>query len=140
MDLRKGFTISELVTVLALVALVFALLTPAITLIHRRMLREGCADNLREMGTALYIYAREHEGRFPTELRELFAQKYLTDEDVLDCPASEHVGTLSDPDYFYTGGLSITSPSKAPLLRDKEGNHAGGRKNMLNVKGEILFE
>jgi hypothetical protein len=92
------------------------------------------------MGTALYIYAREHGGQFPEELQELFGAKYLTDMDVLDCPASEHKGTLSDPDYFYTGGLSIKSPSKAPLLRDKEGNHSGGRKNILNVNGEILFE
>ncbi len=140
LEKKQGFTLVELFFVFLAVAFVFVLMVPGIRIIHNYKIKSECADNLRQIGLALYIYAREHKGSFPPDIRTLYEEEYFTDWSILDCPANKEKGTLDNPDYFYTGGLSVKSPSLAPLVRDKEGNHPEGGKNVLYVNGKIGWE
>lgn len=99
-----------------------------------------CANNLREIGLAMYIYAREHDGEFPPSLAALYEEQYLADEQIMDCPADRHVGTPEDPDYIYVAGLSIEDPSLAPLVYDKAENHSGNGRNSLFLNGTVTWE
>jgi type II secretory pathway pseudopilin PulG len=135
----RGFTISELVIVFGIVVLVGALMWPFVRYGHKRMGNMLCANNLREQGLALYIYAREHDGKFPPALKTLYDEQYLADPRIMDCPASKTIGTPDAPDYIYTAGLSVKSSSKAPLVRDKQTNHMYG-KNLLYVNGRVSWE
>ena len=137
---RKGFTISELLMVFMVVIVVGALMMPLINYTRRRMDKTMCANNLQQVGLALYIYAKEHDGRFPSSLDALYEQKYLADKRLMDCPASKEMGTPEAPDYIYTPGLSVRDPSKEPLLRDKKYNHSQGGENILYVNGEVAWE
>ena len=134
---NKGFTLGELLLVLAVVVVIIGLLLPVIQYNNRRMERIACANNLRQIGLALYIYAKEHEGVFPPSLKVLYDEQYLADKRLMDCPASRETGSPDSPDYIYTAGLSVRSSSLEPLVRDKAKNHARKGTNVLYVNGEV---
>ncbi|MFH1664705.1 MAG: type II secretion system protein [Candidatus Omnitrophota bacterium] len=137
---KKGFTIRELVLVFAAVFIMGYLLMPFVKSINRNMERTICSNNLREIGLALYIYAREHDGKFPPGIKTLYDEQYLNDEKMLNCPGSKEQGFLEDPDYIYIAGLSVRDPSTKILLRDKAKNHSSGGQNVLYVNGSVEWE
>lgn len=61
----KGFTLVELLVVLAVLAILFALVYPAV----RQMIEKGvavkCANNMRQIGVALWAYRADHNNWFP---------------------------------------------------------------------------
>ena len=119
----KGFTIGELVVIFAITALVVLLLYPSIIQTHNKTDRVNCANNLRELGRALYIYAKEHQGKFPDTIDTLYTEKYLSETSFVDCPATKHKGTPGAPEYTYTSGLSVKDDSGTVLIQDKEDSH-----------------
>ncbi|MFH1553245.1 MAG: prepilin-type N-terminal cleavage/methylation domain-containing protein [Candidatus Omnitrophota bacterium] len=137
---EKGFTLSELLVVFVIVIIVAALMTPFIRYSSKRTEKIVCANNLQNIGLAIYIYAREHNGNFPASLKTLYDEQYLADQQLLDCPASKNIGTPESPDYVYTDGLSIKDPSLLPLVRDKADNHPQGGGNILYVNGAVVWK
>jgi len=136
---KKGFTISELLLVFAIVLVLGVLMLPFIKYSQTKMERTFCANNLRQVGLALYIYAREHAGKFPENIQALYDEQYLSDKHLMDCPASQETGTVESPDYIYAGGLSVRDLSSKHLLEDKKGNHDGG-ENILYVNADIKWK
>lgn len=136
---QKGFTLGELVVIIAIVFAIVVLLEPFARDIRARAERVECANNIRELGKALYLYAKEHQGKFPGTLEVLYKEKYLGDVRFVDCPATKHVGTPEEPEYSYKGELSVNDPSREVLLMDGEGSHRNGA-NMLLVDGEIMWQ
>lgn len=137
---KKAFTIGELVVVFGIVFLVVLLLYPFVRRIHGRADKVVCANNLRRIGKAMYVYAKEHQGKFPEDLKTLYDEQYLADIRYADCPATRCRGTLEDPDYVYVSGLSVKDPSKHDLVRDKSGNHPTDGKNVLCVNGIVMWK
>jgi prepilin-type N-terminal cleavage/methylation domain-containing protein len=137
---NKGFTLVELALVVVIVLMICIPLGPFIRESRNRLDKVVCANNLREIGLAMYIYAREHDGRFPPELRALYEEHYLSDTRLLDCPATKTGGTLESPEYVYAPGLTIRSASLEPLVRDKDKNHSRGGGNTLYVNGNVAWE
>src|SRR4051812_44931733 len=62
----RGFTITELLVVIAIIALLLALLLPALNKARRTAQRTACLANLQHIGSALYLYASDSRGSFPT--------------------------------------------------------------------------
>jgi competence protein ComGC len=134
-----GFTLSELAFVIFAVVFTMALMVPLMRSASDLIAKKACADNLRQIGLAMYIYAQEHGGKFPDDIDTLYREKYLADEGILDCIASRTKGDRSNPDYIYTGGLSVKSPSLEPLVMDRGSNHTRGGKNILCVNGSVVW-
>jgi prepilin-type N-terminal cleavage/methylation domain-containing protein/prepilin-type processing-associated H-X9-DG protein len=63
---RDGFTITELLVVIAIIALLLALLLPALNKARRSAQRTACLSNLQQIGSALFLYASDGRGSFPT--------------------------------------------------------------------------
>lgn len=63
-DLR-GFTLVELLVVVAIVAVLAGLLLPALGSAKAAARRAGCLSNLRQVGLAITLYAGDHDGRIP---------------------------------------------------------------------------
>ena len=126
--------------VFLIIFLTVFLLQPLIQQIHARANRVICANNLRTIGKALYIYAKENQREFPPTLKTLYDQEYLADTRLMDCPATRQTGTPEEPDYIYNMGLNINSTSNEVLVQDKFGNHLGDGKTVLYVNGIITWE
>ena len=62
---RRAFTLVELLVVVGIIALLIAMLLPALRKAKDQAVRTECASNLRQWGHALAIYAAQNKGQFP---------------------------------------------------------------------------
>ncbi len=63
---RSGFTLMELLIVIAIIGVLAGMLVPAINYVREKARKDECLNNLRQWGTALQGYLDEHRGVFPT--------------------------------------------------------------------------
>ena len=60
-----AFTLVELLTVIAVIAILVAMLLPAVARARQQALAIQCAGNMRQIGTAMLGFATNNEGRLP---------------------------------------------------------------------------
>ena len=62
---QYGFTLLELLVVIAVMAILTALLLPALGTAREAGWRTACLSNLRQVGVAIHSYANENDGAIP---------------------------------------------------------------------------
>ena len=134
----QGFTLLELLTGVAIIAVLCTLLIPAFGEVRKSAQQARCASNMRQIGCALLLYAAANDNKLPeTSHTTAFGQSwiytlsdYLGDcDEVRICPADP-----KGDDRFDAGGTSyiLNSFLFVPQI-DPFGQPMGGPSNNLTL-------
>jgi len=113
-DFSPAFTLIEMLVVIAIIAVLAALVAPALMRSRDSALSIHCLNNMRQIGTAVMLFADAHDDCFPRSQHSAFAHGELTWarsvapylgssttawKDLLDsvyhCPSDPRAATLS---------------------------------------------
>lgn len=106
MHKNKGFTLIEIMVVIAIIITLAGLLMPALIRARRQAKRVECINNLKQIGIAMHSYALDNDEKFPGEpgaLQKLVDSEYLSDRKMIYCPERK-----AEALYRYIGKSPLT--------------------------------
>lgn len=81
----RGFTLIELMIVIAIIAILAAILVPNMVRARSRGQLVACTTNLKNIGTAMELYTVDYKGRYPTSMA-ILTPNYL--KTIPECPVA----------------------------------------------------
>lgn len=141
----KGFTLVELLVVIAIIALLAALAIPAIGRSIAQSQAATCSGNMRQLGAGIMAYAAENDGYLPQAKYSPNGREWFTTSDgiagyigytnagggslltrgkVFVCPGAKKKGTEEDPN----NGSYMPNQSVMPMI-----NSPGERIKLVSI-------
>ena len=150
---RRGFTITELLVTIAIIAVLIAIVIPTVTRVRRAQQTAACLATLRHIGESFNLYAHDNQMRLPDPgvanlSWEQMLARYHTAP--FACPADgELFPTLgSSYDWRDTGNQTttlagraladITRPSTALAFEALPGWHGRRKINVAKLDGAVV--
>jgi prepilin-type N-terminal cleavage/methylation domain-containing protein/prepilin-type processing-associated H-X9-DG protein len=120
-----GFTLIEMLTVMAILAVLAGMLFPVIAKSREQARKTVCMNNLRQIGMALSLYATDHAGLIPiTEGYEPFRATHHIWDGTLNPPRYEGLGYLHEKFGYGVKPEMYYCPSANGLCRMDWREHA----------------
>lgn len=99
---RPGFTLTELLVVILIIAVLAALLTVTVTKLRASAHSANCVNNLRQMSTGLFSYLGDNNNILPSNVYNGINTTYKPDSKTLSRFIGPHMGyesTIETPNY-----------------------------------------
>ncbi|MBX3167109.1 MAG: hypothetical protein KF760_06845 [Candidatus Eremiobacteraeota bacterium] len=96
---RKFFSPRDLLIICAVVVILFVTLVPNFMKARARGQLTACKSNLKNLATALEMYAGDNQGNYPKELDKLIPRNYL--RQIPTCPSRSAWSRRPGHDYSY---------------------------------------
>jgi prepilin-type N-terminal cleavage/methylation domain-containing protein len=148
---HRGFTLTELLVVIAIIAILAAMLLPALARSKAKAQRIADVNNIRQAGLAVAMWAHDHEGKYPWQVKTADGGSYsltnawqhfatvsneLVTPKVLHCPADKQrqiADTFNGPNGLST--LENSALSYAIGTEASEGNASMHLATDRNISG-----
>lgn len=88
---QRGFTLVEILTAVAIISVLAAVIFPVVNGVRGRAKHTACAENLHQLGAALMIYANDHEGWLPPATTEEFLHSKIPNISLTEVKRSPEV-------------------------------------------------
>lgn len=133
----RAFTLIELLVVIAIIAILAAILFPVFARAREAARQASCTSNLKQVGTAVMMYAQDFDELMPfnymydSAMTNLWwwqdlCRPYIKNEQVYSCPSAA-------PHMPYTYLRPAGTPS--PLIKDYIANSTAGVAGGLTLNG-----
>jgi prepilin-type N-terminal cleavage/methylation domain-containing protein/prepilin-type processing-associated H-X9-DG protein len=144
---RSGFSLIEMLIVLALLCIMSVMLHGFGSASHQRSQKKLCGDNLQKIYLSLQVYANDFKGALPQNTNavtsedalDILVPKYTADTTIFICPGGRDAQISSgEPlrkhkiSYAYFMGRRLDTP-QSPLMSDRQINAEPKRA------GEFVF-
>jgi prepilin-type N-terminal cleavage/methylation domain-containing protein/prepilin-type processing-associated H-X9-DG protein len=115
---HRGFSIVELLVVIGIITILIGIILPVVVIARRRGRDVHCASNLRQLTTAMTMYATEFNGWYPPNvgLQKMFWYNNAAIGRALSTQSKEHVAVSDGVDQQY-GGVFVCPNSLPGTVR-----------------------
>lgn len=148
------------VVILPIMSILMAIMLPALSSVRTAAQKVICANNMTGLGKAMYVYAGDYDGKFPTssEWCDLLIEYADVDEHMFRCPAESEYSAVDTSQRICSYAMNenaedVNAPRDMVLLFETDAgwNQSGGREmlitadkhqngcNVLFVDGRVEF-